>query len=153
MAALRKQIPDHERPFRLPGGHVIPFLAFWASNLIVYWSGWTTDWKLFVAVLIGFVLLGVFHGTGQVKASPSTSRRGACGRALARRPDADLLPRRLRRHRAHRLRHRDPGALRGLRGDLRHRLPFALPTEQVERYIDDAQAEAAAEEAELGAQP
>ena len=30
---------------------------------------------------------------------------------------------------------------------------FALPTEQIERYVDDAQAEAAAEEAELAAQP
>ena len=30
LAALRAQIPDHERPFRVPGGHVIPFLAFWA---------------------------------------------------------------------------------------------------------------------------
>lgn len=39
LAALRKQAPDAERPFRLPGGHVIPFLAFWASNMIVFWSG------------------------------------------------------------------------------------------------------------------
>ena len=30
---------------------------------------------------------------------------------------------------------------------------FALPAEQIERYVDDAQAEAAAEEVELGAQP
>src|SRR6478672_9010296 len=36
LAALRKQVPDAERPFRLPGGHVVPFLAFWGSNLVVY---------------------------------------------------------------------------------------------------------------------
>jgi len=66
LAAMRQQQPDRERPFRLPGGHVVPVLAFWASNMIVYWSGWDVDWKLMVAVLIGFVLLGVFTLTGQV---------------------------------------------------------------------------------------
>ena len=30
LAAMRRQIPDHERPFRLPGGDVIPFLAFYS---------------------------------------------------------------------------------------------------------------------------
>jgi amino acid transporter len=39
LAALRKQIPDQPRPYRLPGGHVIPLLAFWASKLIVYGPG------------------------------------------------------------------------------------------------------------------
>jgi amino acid transporter len=66
LAAMRRQQPDRERPFRLPGGHFVPLLAFWASNMIVYWSGWDVDWKLMVAVLIGFVLLGVFTLTGQV---------------------------------------------------------------------------------------
>jgi hypothetical protein len=45
---------------------VVPILAFWSSNMIVYWSGWTTVWKLMVAVLLGFVLLGVFSLLGQV---------------------------------------------------------------------------------------
>jgi amino acid transporter len=66
LAAMRRQQPDRERPFRLPGGHVVPILAFWSSNMIVYWSGWTTVWKLMVAVLLGFVLLGVFSLLGQV---------------------------------------------------------------------------------------
>jgi amino acid transporter len=63
-AALRKQAPDADRPFRLPGGHVVPFLAFFGSNLIVYWSGWDVVWKLMVAVLVGFVLLVIFKATG-----------------------------------------------------------------------------------------
>jgi amino acid transporter len=66
LAALRVQDPDRERPFRLPGGHVIPVLAFWASNMIVYWSGWDIVWKLMVAVLLGFALLGIFSLTGQI---------------------------------------------------------------------------------------
>ncbi|MGH3504729.1 MAG: APC family permease [Nocardioidaceae bacterium] len=61
LVSMRKQIPDRPRPFRLPGGHIIPVLAFWSSNLIVYWSGWETDWKLMVAVLLGFALLVVFE--------------------------------------------------------------------------------------------
>jgi amino acid transporter len=56
-AALRRQLPDHERPFKLPFGHLLPFLAFFSANLIVYWAGWDTDWKLFVAILIGLALL------------------------------------------------------------------------------------------------
>jgi len=64
LAAMRRQIPDQERTFKLPGGDVIPFLAFFSSNLIVYWAGWDVDWKLFVAILLGFVLLAVFHGAG-----------------------------------------------------------------------------------------
>ena len=70
LTALRKRVPDHPRPFRLPGGHVLPLLAFWASNLIVYWSGWLTGWKLYIAVLLGFVLLGLFKVFGGVSQGP-----------------------------------------------------------------------------------
>ncbi|HEU5269157.1 MAG TPA: APC family permease [Jatrophihabitans sp.] len=61
LAALRRQLPDHDRPFRLPAGNVIAFLGFYSSNLIVYWAGWTTNWKLFVAVALGFVVLAVLQ--------------------------------------------------------------------------------------------
>jgi amino acid transporter len=59
VAAMRKQIPNQERPFRLPAGHLIPFLAFYAANMMVYWAGWDLNWKLFAAVGIGLVLLGI----------------------------------------------------------------------------------------------
>ena len=59
LVALRKQLPDRRRRFRVRGGLVVPFLAFWSSNLIVYWSGWDTNWKLFAAVLLGFALFGL----------------------------------------------------------------------------------------------
>jgi len=68
LAALRVQDPDRERPFRLPGGHVIPVLAFFASNMIVFWSGWDIVWKLMVAVVLGFALLGIFLLTGNADA-------------------------------------------------------------------------------------
>jgi amino acid transporter len=59
LMSLRQQLPRQERPFRLPGGHVIPLLAFYAANLMVYWAGWDVDWKLFATVGIGLVVLGV----------------------------------------------------------------------------------------------
>ncbi|HET9128200.1 MAG TPA: APC family permease [Propionibacteriaceae bacterium] len=63
VVSLRRQIPDYRRPFRLRGLGVISFLGFLASNLIVFWTGWDTNWKLFVAVLLGFVLLAIQMGT------------------------------------------------------------------------------------------
>jgi len=59
LVAMRKQLPNQERPFRLGGGHIVPFLAFYAANLMIYWAGWDIDWKLFATVGIGLVLLGI----------------------------------------------------------------------------------------------
>lgn len=59
LGALRRRLPDLQRGFRVPGGDLIPILGFTSSNLIIYWTGWLTDWKLFVAILLGYVLLAV----------------------------------------------------------------------------------------------
>ncbi len=59
LVAMRHQLPHQARPFRLPFVHTIAFLGFLSSNLIVYWSGWDTVWKLMVAVLIGYTVLVV----------------------------------------------------------------------------------------------
>ena len=59
LAAMRRQLPDHERPFRLWAAPVLAPLGFVVANLIVLFAGWTTDWKLFAAVGIGLVLLAV----------------------------------------------------------------------------------------------
>ncbi len=66
-AALRRELPDQERPFRLWGGDVIPLLAFFSANMIIYWTGWSTNWKFFVIILFGYVLMAVFGVTGQLK--------------------------------------------------------------------------------------
>lgn len=57
LIAMRKQLPRQARPFRLPAGNLVAYLGFLSSNLIVYWSGWETTWKLLVAVVIGYVIL------------------------------------------------------------------------------------------------
>ncbi|MEV6056748.1 APC family permease [Streptomyces sp. NPDC052107] len=54
---FRDRLPDAHRPYRLPGGGVLSPLAFIVANLLILWSGWTTDWKLGVAILIGYVIL------------------------------------------------------------------------------------------------
>jgi len=62
--AFRRRLPHHERPYVAPFGEVLAPLSFIVANLLILWSGWTTDWKLGVAILIGYVILGVnrlFH--------------------------------------------------------------------------------------------
>ena len=61
VAALRRQLPDQERPFKLPGNDVLPIIGFICANLIVYWTGWETNWKLFLAVAIGYVVMILHH--------------------------------------------------------------------------------------------
>ncbi|GAB3579819.1 APC family permease [Calidifontibacter terrae] len=67
--ALRRTKPDQHRPFRVPGGDLFPLLAFACSNLIVIWSTWTINYKLFITVLLGLVFLGISRATGHVQGS------------------------------------------------------------------------------------
>ncbi|HET8700955.1 MAG TPA: APC family permease, partial [Nitrococcus sp.] len=57
LLAMRRQLPRQARPFQLPAAGFLAYLAFLSSNLIVYWSGWTTIWKLMIAVMIGYIVL------------------------------------------------------------------------------------------------
>ncbi|HKB29561.1 MAG TPA: APC family permease [Streptosporangiaceae bacterium] len=59
LGALRKQVPDARRPFRLSAAGFWSPLAFILAGLIIYWSGWPTIWRLGVALLIGYVLIGI----------------------------------------------------------------------------------------------
>ena len=65
-AALRRELPDQERPFRLWGGDLIPVLAFYSANMIIYWTGWNTNWKFFVIIALGYVVMAVLAATGQL---------------------------------------------------------------------------------------
>jgi amino acid transporter len=64
LGVFRRRLPDARRPYRLPMASVMSPLAFVVANLIILWSGWDTDWKLGVAILIGYIILivsRVFH--------------------------------------------------------------------------------------------
>jgi amino acid transporter len=74
--ALRRQEPDHPRPFSLPGGEATAVIAFIVANLVIYWTGWEIYWKLFVAIIFGFVLLGIGHLVNPSEMAPSFDWRG-----------------------------------------------------------------------------
>jgi amino acid transporter len=60
MGAFRKQVPEANRPFRLAGAGVLAPLGFFVANMLIYWSGLTTVWKLGVCIVIGYVVIGIF---------------------------------------------------------------------------------------------
>jgi amino acid transporter len=55
--AFRKRLPDTERPYRVPAGEVLSPLAFVVSSWIILWSGWETDYKLGLLIVIGCLLI------------------------------------------------------------------------------------------------
>ncbi len=59
MGAFRRQVPEASRPYRVPAGAVMAPLAFIVANLLIYWTGIETVWKLGVCLVIGYVLIGV----------------------------------------------------------------------------------------------
>ncbi|MFJ6901579.1 APC family permease [Streptomyces hokutonensis] len=63
LGALRRELPDHARPFRLRYADVLAPFAFIVVNLLVYWGGWTVDWKIFCAVAFGYCLLAASYLT------------------------------------------------------------------------------------------
>jgi amino acid transporter len=77
MGALRRQEPDPERPFKLPAGEILAPLAFVVANLIIYWTGWTTNWKLFLAIALGFALFAVARATDPSRRAAPLNLRGA----------------------------------------------------------------------------
>jgi amino acid transporter len=57
LGVFRRRLPSAYRPYRLPGATWLSPLAFVVANLLILWSGWMTDWKLGVAILLGYVIL------------------------------------------------------------------------------------------------
>lgn len=56
LICMRLELPDRARHFRLPLAYIICPAAFYFCNLLSYWTGWETIWKLAIAVLIGISL-------------------------------------------------------------------------------------------------
>jgi len=57
MGAFRNRLPDANRPYKVPGAVVLGPIAFIVANLIIYWSGFETLWKLGVAIILGYLLI------------------------------------------------------------------------------------------------
>jgi hypothetical protein len=77
LGALRREVPHHDRPFRLPGGALLAPAAFIVANELILFSGWTVVWKLLVAVLIGAALLAISYVTSPPDRRPSIEWRAA----------------------------------------------------------------------------
>ncbi|MDH6131342.1 amino acid transporter [Kitasatospora sp. MAA4] len=71
---LRKQLPNRERPYRLPLGDIVAPLSFVVASLIIYWSGWDTLWRLGLAIILGYLLLGSYAAYAIKKQLPNAPR-------------------------------------------------------------------------------
>jgi amino acid transporter len=58
LGAFRGQVPEANRPYRLPWAAVVAPVAFIIASIIIYWTGIETIWKLGVCIVIGYVLIG-----------------------------------------------------------------------------------------------
>lgn len=76
LLALRYQLASAERIFRLPWANLAAPLAFAISTLIVYWSGWETNLRLFGAILVGLLIFGLRVALGQIRADQLDLREG-----------------------------------------------------------------------------
>ncbi|MEY9905138.1 amino acid transporter [Catenulispora sp. MAP12-49] len=72
--ALRKRLPEAERPYRLPLGGVIAPLSFAVAGLIIYWSGWDTLRWLAGFTAVGYALLGSYAWYAHATRKPYAPR-------------------------------------------------------------------------------
>jgi amino acid transporter len=61
MGAFRRQVPEAERPYRMPGAAILCPAAFCVADLLIYWSGFEVVWKLGIVLVIGY-WQGVYSG-------------------------------------------------------------------------------------------
>jgi amino acid transporter len=59
LMGLRKTQPEHPRPFRLPFANLFALGAFYICNLLIFWTGWETVFKMMIALAIGFLFFVV----------------------------------------------------------------------------------------------
>lgn len=61
LLALRHQLPQQHRPFRLPFVKIWATVAFYISTLLVYWNGWLIISKMGVALASGIIALVAYR--------------------------------------------------------------------------------------------
>ncbi len=65
LIVLRKTMPLHPRPFKVPAAKFTCLLAFYICNLLIFWTGWGIVSKMMLAILLGYVFLAGFKFTNQ----------------------------------------------------------------------------------------
>lgn len=66
LLCLRIELPNKERHFRLPASKLICLSAFYFCNLLSYWTGWDTVYKLAMAILVGFGFFTLAYLRGKI---------------------------------------------------------------------------------------
>jgi amino acid transporter len=61
LAGLRRSDPDRPRGYKLPWAAVLCPLSFFFANCIVYFSGWSNVFWLYVLIIIGFLIFGIYQ--------------------------------------------------------------------------------------------
>ncbi len=56
LLAMRTLQPNLQRPFKLSCSLLFSYIAFYVSNLMLYWCGFDILWKLDLALLVGLVI-------------------------------------------------------------------------------------------------
>jgi amino acid transporter len=67
LAALRRVDSGRPRSYHVPAAPFVLPAAFCSANLIIYWGGFDTTWKLACAMLLGLLLFAIgtwYYGTG-----------------------------------------------------------------------------------------
>jgi amino acid transporter len=85
LAALRRRDADRARPYRLPAAGILAPAGFVFANLVIYWSGFETSWRLLAAIVVGHLLFAAhwWHSRRHEPAPLSSTSRWA-GRWTAR---------------------------------------------------------------------
>jgi amino acid transporter len=60
LGAFRGQVPDADRPYRMPIAGVLAPAAFAVAGLLIYWSGFEVVWKLGIVLVLGYIIMGIF---------------------------------------------------------------------------------------------
>lgn len=66
LLAMRKQMPNAVRDFRLPFANILCPLAFYCCILVSYWTGWQTISKLAIVSFIGVVVFLIAYLRGSI---------------------------------------------------------------------------------------
>jgi amino acid transporter len=59
LATLRRIDGGRVRPYRLAGAAILAPIGFAAANLIIYWGGFDTTWKIMVGMGVGLVIFAL----------------------------------------------------------------------------------------------
>ena len=59
LASLHKNESDRRRSYRVPMPKLVLPAAFCSANLIMYWGGFDTNWKLALAIFVGLALFAI----------------------------------------------------------------------------------------------